>query len=153
MRLGGRFLFGSAGLGRRMPARRLPARMCAWCGSIVSRIEVLPVVERRISFGHATEGTGGCQNRYLPEPRTRDVYGRDTHTQIPIPTHAHFLETTILRNSVHLLSQTRKAFTSVGGPIPALSVSNVTKKPHIPLNSAGHLFHCPAFSCDLPALH
>ena len=37
----------------------------------------------------------------------------------------------------HLLSQTRKAFTSVSPLIPALFAPSVAKKPHIPLN-AGH---------------
>ena len=86
------------------------------------------------------EGAGRRQNRNLPKPLVRDCLRRDTHTQIS-DTHsrAYSSKSTESWSSVHLLSQTRKAFTSVSLLIPALSASSVTKKPHIPLNGAGHL--------------
>src|SRR3954453_583781 len=52
----------------------------------------------------------------------------------------------------HLLSQTRKAFTSARPLIPVLFAHSVAKKPHIPLNT-GKPLDPPVFLCGFPPLH
>jgi hypothetical protein len=56
-----------------------------------------------------------------------------------MPTHAHIPRIPELRiqwPDIHLLSQTRKAFTSVSLLMLVFFALSVAKKPHIPLNEA-----------------
>src|SRR6202011_5720314 len=108
----------------------------------ITAIGVLIVEQRRICLRGSTEGAGRRQNRNLPKPDAfgplvRNLHVRTTRTQNPIPAHAHnprIPEFRIQPPDIHLLSQTRKAFTSVSLLRPVLFALSVAKKPHNPLN-------------------
>ena len=75
-----------------------------------------------------------CQNRWLAMFTAADY----SNSKSDARSRAYILEIQIVESYAsddHLLSQTRKAFTSVSLLIPALFAPSVAKKPHIPLNA------------------
>ena len=130
-------------------------------GPGITGIGVLIVEQRSICLGSGADGAGRRQHRNLPKPDAlgplvRNRYARNTRTQNPMPAHAHIPRIPELRiqwPDIHLLSQTRKAFTSVSLVMPVLFALSVAKKPHIPLNEPARQCTAPAFPCGIRPLH